>query len=135
MIVVDTNVIAYLWIPGAHTVHAERVFQGDPEWISPVLWRSEFRNVLAGYIRRKWMAFEVAGQMMEEAEKAMEGREYTVKSEAVFDLVKKSNCSAYDCEFVAVAKDLEVDLITTDKKILSAFPETARALNTYSVGK
>lgn len=43
----------------------------------------------------------------------------------VLELIKTSSCSAYDCEFVALAKDLEVPLLTFDKKILSEFPEVA----------
>jgi hypothetical protein len=46
------------------------------------------------------------------------------------NLVRKSPCSAYDCEFVALAEDLEIPLLTTDRKILSAFPSVA-----VSVGK
>lgn len=32
MIVIDTNVIAYLWIPDVHTEVAERVLNKDAEW-------------------------------------------------------------------------------------------------------
>ena len=40
-------------------------------------------------------------------------------------LVQKSNCSAYDCEFVALAMQLQTVLITEDKKILENFPAIA----------
>lgn len=131
MIVVDTNVIAYLWIPGLNTSHAERLLKQDSEWIAPLLWRSEFRNVLAGYIRRNLMTLETAVQLMGEAESQMRGREYSVSSTHVLNLVEKSRCSAYDCEFVALAEDLGSPLITTDRKIISAFPSTAIALKEF----
>ena len=51
MIVVDTNVIAYLFLPGEYTPLAERLLQKDPDWVAPVLWRSELRNVFALYVR------------------------------------------------------------------------------------
>lgn len=45
MIVVDSNVLAYLYLPGEHTAAAERLLEREPEWAAPVLWRSEFRNI------------------------------------------------------------------------------------------
>jgi len=46
-------------------------------------------------------------------------------SDLVLDLASASGCSAYDCEYVALARHLDVKLITTDKQILQSFPETA----------
>ena len=59
MIVVDTNVLAYLYPPGEHTPAAEALFETEPEWAAPIL-RSEFRNILAGYLRRKSLTFDQA---------------------------------------------------------------------------
>jgi predicted nucleic acid-binding protein len=41
----------------------------------------------------------------------------------VLELVRDSNCTAYDCEFVALAMRLGVKLATMDAKILKAFPQ------------
>lgn len=131
MIVVDTNVIAYLWIPGSHTSQAEGVLKKDPEWMAPLLWRSEFRNVLAGYLIRGQTDLDIAIQVMTEAQFHLKGREYTVASDHVLSLVRKSKCSAYDCEFVALAEDLETTLVTTDKQILKAFPSIAVSIDQW----
>jgi len=125
MIVVDTNVIAYLWIFGEYTNSVEKALEKDPEWVAPFLWRSEFRNVLAGYIRRGHVSLKRSMALMEQVEDQMQGAEYYVSSSDVLHLVKQSNCSAYDCEFVALAKELGVKLVTTDNKILDNFPEVA----------
>lgn len=128
MIVVDTNVLAYLYLPGDHTAQAEALLEQDPQWAAPVLWRSEFRNVLAGYIRRKAVSFDQACSLQGEAESLLAGAEFELDSQAVLELVRDSDCSAYDCEFVALAIKLNTKLVTMDKKLLRAFPKRARAL-------
>lgn len=129
MIVVDSNVLAYLYLPGEFTEAAETLLGKDPEWAAPVLWRSEFRNILAGYLRRKSLSFEQAVALQSEAEDLMVGCEYEVDSRSVFELVRDSDCSAYDCEFIALATKLGTKLVTMDKKLLKAFPIQAVALN------
>lgn len=129
MIVVDSNVLAYLYLPGEYTHHAEALLQADPEWAAPVLWRSEFRNILAGYLRRQSLSFEQAVAMQAEAECLLAGGEYELDSRRVLDLVRDSDCSAYDCEFIALADKLGTQLVTMDKKLLKAFPGRAVALN------
>ena len=128
MIVADTNVIAYLFIPGIHTGLAETLLRQDQEWAVPLLWRSEFRNVLAGYIRRKYMAFDTAVSIIEQAEFFLRPLEFSVASFRVLELVARSKCSAYDCEFIALAQDLNTTLITTDNQILTSFPQLAVSL-------
>ncbi len=127
MIVADTNLFAYLYIGGEQTSLAEAVFLQDPLWAAPLLWRSEFRNILAGLVRRKSLTLPVATDFIRETEGWMKGREYAVVSYHVLDLAAKSGCSAYDCEFVALAEDLSVKLVTNDRQILKAFPRIAIA--------
>ncbi len=38
---------------------------------------------------------------------------------------------AYDCEFVALARDLNVPLVTSDKQVLTQFPDVATSLATF----
>jgi len=129
MIVVDSNVLAYLYLPGEYTAAAEALLEQDSDWAAPILWRSEFRNILAGYMRRKAITFEQAKSLQREAESLLEGAEFEVESSAVFELVRDSDCSAYDCEFIALAMKLDTKLITMDKKLLRAFPRLAIALS------
>jgi predicted nucleic acid-binding protein len=128
VIVVDTNILAYLYLPGDHTARAEALLQQDPEWAAPILWRSEFRNILAGYLRRKTLTFDQARAVQAEAEALMTGNEHDVDSERVLELVRDSDCSAYDCEYLALAIRLGVKLVTMDAKLLRAFPKSAFSL-------
>ena len=129
MIVVDTNVLAYLYLPGDHTANAEALLERDPEWAAPMLWRSEFRNILAGYIRRKTLTYEQALKIQSEAENLLSGLEFEIDSRAVLELVRDSDCSAYDCEFIALTIKLKTKLVTMDGKLLRGFPAWAVALN------
>jgi len=61
----------------------------------------------------------------------MENNEYDIVSRQVFAFVNASNLSAYNCEFIALAKDLGVKLVTADNKILSQFPDHALAIQDY----
>ncbi len=124
MIVVDTNVIAYLLIPGDRTPQAEGVFSTDREWAAPPLWRSELRNVLTLYIRKDLIALDNAKELMEQAEMLVSDVP-AVASGDVLNLASSTGCSAYDCEFVATSQALGVPLITSDLKILKAFPAVA----------
>ena len=128
MIVVDTNVIAYLFIKGDHTELAENLLRIDSEWISTPLWRSEFRSVLSLYIRKNKLKVEDAYKISQLAEDFMSEREFQVDSGRVFHLVSSSKCSSYDCEFVVLAQSLNLTLYTSDKKIAQEFPNTAKLL-------
>lgn len=128
MIVVDTNVIAYLWLPGDRTAAAERLLKKDADWNAPLLWRSEFRNVLAGCLRRGDVRLETALEIVDGAEVQLHGREFSVPSDQVLARVAESDCSAYDCEFVVLAEELGVPLVTSDEKLLRSFPSVARPL-------
>lgn len=129
MIVVDSNIVAYLYLPGEYTVAAETLLEKDPVWAAPVLWRSEFRNILAGYMRRGNLTFQQAQDLQSEAEDLLNGAEYEVDSLSVLQLVRDSECSAYDCEFVALAMKLGTKLVTMDRKLLRAFPGITAALS------
>ena len=129
MIVVDSNIVAYLYLPGEYTVAAEALLEKDPNWAAPVLWRNEFRNILAGYMRRGSLTFQQAHDLQSEAEDLLSGAEYDVDSRRVLELVRDSECSAYDCEFVALAMKLGTKLVTMDGKLLRAFPGITAALS------
>jgi len=131
VIVVDTNVITYFYINSELSDFAEKLFQKEPNWIVPILWRSEFRNVLAFYIKRDVISLNDGIQIFELAESLFNENEYEVNSAQVLNLAHESGCSAYDCEFVSLAKNLSVPLVTMDKKVLKSFPKTTISLRDY----
>jgi len=132
MIIVDTNIIGYLYLTSERSTQAEQVLVKDPQWAAPYLWRSELRNVLALYIRKQILSLAEAQQVMEEAIGLMQDQEYEINSLQVLRLVASSTCSAYDCEFVALAQDLGVRLVTVDRQILDQFPAVAVSLEAFA---
>jgi len=131
LIVADTNLIAYLLVTGPYTREAEAVYEKDPEWVAPLLWRSEFRNVLVLSVRGGRLGLQDAIGVMERAERMMVGREHQAASSVILRLAGESGCSAYDCEFVALALGLSVPLVTSDHALLRRFKPTAVSMRAF----
>ncbi|MEM3421864.1 MAG: type II toxin-antitoxin system VapC family toxin [Candidatus Hadarchaeum sp.] len=96
MIVVGTNIIGYLYLSSTGTEQAERVLLKDSERVTPLLWRSELRSVLAKDIHRGGLRREEAKQVIDEAQTLMVGWEYKVVSPDVFRLSAQSGLTAYE---------------------------------------
>ena len=111
MIVVDTNVIHYCWVRGPNTEIAQAVRKKDPDWHAPVLWRSEMRNVLTAYLRRGLLSRTQVAHILDVAAQALEQGEHLIADDRVLDVVTKSELTAYDAEFVALASALSVPRI------------------------
>lgn len=131
MIVVDTNIIIYFYLPGQFTDAAQRVLETDSHWLAPHLWRSEVRNVLAGYVKRGQLPLATAHKIIQAAQAIFYQNEYEINSAQVLDLAAASGCSAYDCEFVALAQNFNIPLVTLDKQVLRAFPQIAMSLERF----
>ena len=131
MIVVDTNVICYRWLSSSNSAAAETALAKDPHWIAPLLWRSEFRNIVALAVRKRALTVHAAQEIMRKAEASFEGGEFAVSSDAVLQLVASSNCTAYDCEFVALAHAQGLQLVTADRQIVHEFPDVAVSLDKF----
>ncbi len=129
MIVVDVNVIAYLLLPGKYTGAAELLLEADSVWVVPRLWRSELRNVLANYLRAKQMDLAEAAAIYQRAEELVGAEEYEVETAHVLRLCADSKCSAYDCEYIALAEFLGIKLVTNDAKLTKAFPRRTTLLS------
>jgi predicted nucleic acid-binding protein len=132
VIVVDTNILIYRWLPGPKGFEVDRLLSIDSRWAAPFLWRSELRNFLAGELRAFRLSLSEAENTMRLAAECLLGGEHPVADQLVLSLVAHSKCSAYDCEFVALAHMLNVVLVTEDKALLRNFPEKCRSLKNCS---
>lgn len=132
MIVVDTSVIASLCVPNDMEELAYQVLRKDPDWVAPLLWRSEIRNVMSLNLRKNILELSTILLSLQEPEQLMESNSYEVNSTQILQLVQHSNCSSYDCEFVALADDLGVQMVSFDKQICREFSGIAVHLKNFA---
>lgn len=125
MIVVDTNVIAYLLMRGKRSEAIDRLQDHDSEWIAPRLWLDEFLNVLCTYERTGGIEPDQTSDILEDALELMEGRTYEMPPERILAVARKTGCSGYDSQYIALAEDLGLRLYTCDQRILRACPGVA----------
>ncbi|HNW59476.1 MAG TPA: type II toxin-antitoxin system VapC family toxin [bacterium] len=131
MIVVDAQMIAALLLKSEKTKLARRVLQKDDEWIAPLLWRSEFRQLLAFYLRKNVLTLRQASLIMQEAESLMQGGQFEIPSLEILTVCGKYDCSAYAAEYAALALEQGVPLVTMDKMYLLKFPSIAMNPESY----
>ncbi len=125
MIVVDANLIGALFIQGEQSPVATRVFEKDPDWYAPLLWQSEMRSLITSYLRHRLITLDKATQIMDEAHALMMEHERFVSSNLVLELVSMSKCTSYDCEYIALAREMNLTLVTFDKEVVGQFPGKA----------
>ena len=128
MIVTDANLLVFFAVRDERSELVAAVYEVDSVWVAPLLWRSEMRSALMKYVNHAGMSVESAVLAFHAVEEIIGGREYRVSSERVFELAAQSKCTAYDCEYVALAEELGVPLVTADKQLLKAFPKIAVSL-------
>ena len=127
MIVVDTNVIAYLLLAGDRSAAADRLWQADRDWVAPRLWLDEFLNVLATSERHGRLESRLAAGLLDDAIDLMLDGTFEVRPERVLAVARRTGCSGYDSQYIALAEDLGVALYTWDRQILDRCPTLAVA--------
>jgi predicted nucleic acid-binding protein len=84
------------------------------------------------YVRKQILSWNTARNNLNHALRLLHGKEYAVPPQRLLELAASSNCTVYDCEFVALALDLGIKLLTVDRQILTQFPETAVELSEFA---
>lgn len=127
----DTNIVASLYVPNNMDEWVYKVLDVDEDWVTPPLWKSEFTSVLSKYLRHRIFDLTHAQHLLKKAQLFMKSKVVNVRMERVIELVSQSTCSSYDCEFVSLAQELDIPLVTWDKKILQEFPSVAMTPQTF----
>lgn len=128
MLLVDTNVVAYLLIEGNHTEEAQQLRRRDPDWRSEAFLLAEFINVLASSIATRRMTFGLAEDLLGKAVALFDGRLRRMAPAPVLAAAVRHRVSAYDARFLALAEVIGVPVVTEDKKLRFAAPNLTLSL-------
>lgn len=131
MIVVDVNVVAYFFIEGDKTALARNVLQRDPDWRLPALWRHEFLNILATFARAGGATAAEARTLWRRGVQWLGGAEQAVDMESALAIAIAHRVSAYDAQYLALARQLGVRCVTEDGRLLRAFPDATRTMRAF----
>jgi predicted nucleic acid-binding protein len=127
MVVVDTNILAYLLIKGDRTADAQALFTRDAEWRSEGFVLIEFSNILATYQRSGALSRSAAETMLATAERVVSGLVNLPHGRAL-KLAAEFGVSAYDARFLGAAQSLGARLVTEDARLRTAAPALTRSL-------
>jgi len=121
MIVIDTNVLAYLLIEGDRTAETQALRLADPDWRSDPFLLVEFSNLLATQVKAQALSAAQAEALLETA--AQQIAEWCeAPHEEVLALAIDRQISAYDARFIACARRLGAPLVTEDSRLRAATP-------------
>ncbi len=129
MLLVDTNIVAYLLIDGDFTEAAQSLRRGDPDWQSEAFLMIEFTNVLAASIASRRMTLQLAEDFLSKANALLEGGLTCIAHEAALAIAVRFRVSAYDARFLALADQLGRRLVTEDAKLRAAAPKLTQSLH------
>jgi predicted nucleic acid-binding protein len=128
MLLVDTNVVAYLLIHGDQTKAAQELRSLDPDWRSEGFLLVEFTNILASSIAAKRMTLPLAENILAKATNLFDGKLARIPSSPVLAIAARYRVSAYDGRFLALADQLGQRLVTEDRRLRAAAPELTQSL-------
>jgi predicted nucleic acid-binding protein len=127
LVIVDTNVLAYLLIEGDQTPAAQSLWARDPDWRSESFIMIEFSNILATYVRGALLTREQGSELMTEAERLMPGLDDVEHAHAL-EAAAQLGISAYDARFLVLARRSGRRLVTEDAKLRRTAPDWTTSL-------
>jgi predicted nucleic acid-binding protein len=128
MLLVDTNVVAYLLIDGDYTVAAQELRTRDPDWRSEAFLLVEFTNVLASLIATKRMTLSLGRDFIAKAAALFDGKLGRIPHASVLAIAARYRVSAHDARFLALADQLGSRLVTEDARLRAAAPALTQSL-------
>jgi predicted nucleic acid-binding protein len=127
VVLVDTNILAYLMIEGDRTAAAQQLFERDSDWCSEAFVMVEFSNVIATYVRTGALTQAQGTKLLAESQAHIPTLHSVVNAQALENAMQ-FGISAYDARFISLAKQLKLKLVTEDAKLRVAVPSWTTSL-------
>jgi predicted nucleic acid-binding protein len=121
VVLVDTNILAYLIIEGDRTASAQKLFERDSDWCSEAFVMVEFSNVIATYVRTAALSQPQGSRLLTEVQAHLPTLHNVVNAQAL-EAAMQYGISAYDARFISLARQLKLKLVTEDVKLRTAVP-------------
>jgi len=128
MLLVDTNIIAPLYVRSAGSRAAAKLFARDAVWRTEPLALIELSNVLIAYERARYITAATARDCLNRAAAFLQPHLFRVSHQAALDAALRYRTTAYDARFLALARQLGVRLVTEDAKLRAAAPALTQSL-------
>lgn len=128
MLVIDTNIIAPLYVRSARTGEVTKLFAQDQIWRTEPLALIELSNVLITYARARYITAASARDCLNRAAAFLQPNLFRVSHQAALDAAIRYGTTAYDGRFLALAQQLGSRLVTEDAKLRGAAPALTQSL-------
>ena len=128
MLLVDTNIIAPLYVRSAGSQAVAKLFARDAVWRTEPLALIELSNVLIAYERARYITAATARDCLNRAAAFLQPHLFRVSHQAALDAALRFRTTAYDARFLALARQLGVRLVTEDAKLRAAAPALTQSL-------
>lgn len=123
MIIVDCTAIADFFIGEAEIQKAaQSLLELDPEWVSPVLWRYEFGNVLRSQVRAGKISVKLMSRYLRAAENIVLESVVELDSVAVGEIAHAHELSFYDASYVWLGQVRGISFYSRDDKLRRKCP-------------
>jgi len=128
MVLVDTNIIAPLYVRSARTEAVEELFARDAVWRTEPLALIELSRVLITYDRARYITAATERDCLNRAAAFLQPQLFRVSHQAALDAALRYGTTAYDARFLALADQLGSRLITEDARLRAAAPALTQSL-------
>jgi predicted nucleic acid-binding protein len=133
MIVADASVVTFLFLEGELSGIAREIFMIDSEWITPPILNHEMLNIFAavGSVEGNVQGME---ELWREARVVLGARQQIPDPQRSLRLAIETGISGYQAQYLALAHQLRLPLLTTDLLLLDLLPKKTCRPEVYMEG-